>query len=598
MPEEETSLKLAFWGEGSVHNNLKMVLSHSDRLDEANLIVCIPDEKDLRASYAALAALKDGQSLLTGIARGSTLFLLPLVVDRRARLSDMYHRLLATERGIGNAYLSESLCTSEYDDGRYPPEESVTRWISADIAHLTRRERLSGDVARIYRGTSCLREDIVFEDTAFSVSQLRSVSDIVFALERSFVGAGRIIGSTELLPQISLNDSMKMVVSYGARPRQYCQTNSEAMEAWGKGATLAEAKIASLMESIERYVTGGYDLSSHPLLSERELDSPVLPRFAYTGYGPDDDAPDAPPVTEQRRWHKVTSYFSQRTFYVPLEAVCFPVVPLEAGYMPVDGSNSSGVAAHFSRDMAVAAACHELLERDAYMIAWLRRAQPPRVDLLSLPETIRKTVLSMQERGWFVSIINLSSSLSYIYAVLVWRDTLSHRYAIGAASADGAELACSKAVLEAQLATALAEESVQVVPDKPYDLMQMPLVGTPVNHIQLYETGRHDALIKHMFVGSTVCDFGTPSNFSDNITIRLREAGYEVYVADLACPRVNKMTSDIHVVRAFIPSLVPMVFGRSWRRTGSPRIDILPKQLGWHMPQDAQGYETFPHPFH
>src|SRR5438045_2820006 len=114
-------------------------------------------------------------------------------------------------------------------------------------------------------------------------------------------------------------------------------------------------------------------------------------------------------------------------------------------------STSSGTAAHFDEDIAVNASCHELAERDAFMIVWLRKASPPAIDIASLPEGLRKQICHTVQPGWRVRLLDLTTNIAPVIAALVSREGGGYLHGIGASSHDDVEKACLKAVREAAI---------------------------------------------------------------------------------------------------------------------------------------------------
>jgi thiazole/oxazole-forming peptide maturase SagD family component len=565
---------------------------------EASILVSIPDCKGLSVQKKALSELKLGQFLLAGIYRSTSVFILPLISNSKLDLTDLFFRLLSTELGIGNAYLTEEL----YEDTGPAPkqsgvEKSVAQWIASDLFALMKNGMLNDQVARIYRGSFVKREDISFQGVTIPVDHQSTIEEKVDALAEMFVGSGKVIARYN---DFSLGDArapIYAVTADMARPRMLCEQESEDINSWGTGESQSSARLAAFMEAIERYTTGSYLLDDHPLRSQKSLDHPVLDRMAVTGYGPSDRYAQDLASETPRRWHSVKSIASNSEYFVPLELIRYPVFARELGYQFVDETNSSGVAAHFSRDLAIRAACYELVERDAFLIAWLRKASPPLIDLNSVPEGVKRKIGVAMREGWDIRMVNLTSDLAPVICVLLRRNTPSCCYAIGAASRDNPEEACLKALHEAVLTLGLSKSFSQQAPETPENMIKN--LKAPVDHWKLYGSGNFNGALMKPFASANSQQFSQIAHFPFDVVSRIIGSGMNLYIADLVGKNVKAMAPAIAVVRVLIPGLVPMYFGRHWVRTGSVRIHTIPEQLGWptEAKEDSE-YQRFPHPFH
>lgn len=586
---------IEFFGTGIINDCLRAHLEASKGtfLKSQSLLICIPDTRSLITQNEALARLKDEQMLLTGYWRGTTLFVLPLVGSRNFKLLGVLSRLLSTEAGIGNSYLLDLLSST-------PPKAPVVfevdkiagGWAASDLHTLIVQGRLSERDGYIYRGSLVLREDVDFTAGSARIQASDTVEEKVVALSKAFVGAGKVISRHQ---EYALgNDQTKIfaVSAEVARSNAVVQSEDDEPYAWGTGDTISGARLPAFMEAIERYCIRCYSIEEYPLSSIRSMTEPVLTRSAVNNYGALDIYSADLPEDAERRWHPIRSLADGRSYLAPLELIRYPI-PSEPGKCrPSEEATSSGVAAHFSSDLAIQSACHELVERDALLIAWLRRAAPPLIDLNSLPVRVREEVDSFVRSGWSIKMIDLTADLAPVVCVLASNGLNLHRHSIGLASSDNVEITCLKALREAKINTKLKRSA----PRSPEEVLDK--LSKPKDHLELYATGRYDDLLMGFFGSADERAFDQIRRFSGNLSDRILNAGYDVFVSDLTAYSVKRLMPNICVVRAIVPGLVPIRFGKNWPLTGSPRIWGVPEQAGWRTEaKHKYQLQRFPHPF-
>ena len=515
--------------------------------------------------------------------------------DRRQRnRSSLPDTAAARDRGgVGNLYLSEELSMEgQVALGANRVEEAVSSWVASDLHGLIARGMLDSHTARIYRGCFVRREDVSFDEQIWPLRTAQTVEDKVYALEKMFVGTGKVIARYSELIAGEDEALIYCVNADMARARVLYRVENEELNVWGTGQTRSVAKSRAFMEGLERYSISSYSMEDFLLSPRKELTGGVLEYSAFLGDGELDTCGKDLPTAKPRRWHPVKNFFSGKEYLAPLELVRYPVPDNSAGYYPPSQVTSSGVAAHLSYDAALKSACHELVERDAFLIAWLRKTTPPLVNLASLPSRLRKEVERMEGYGWQVRIIDLTADLAPVVSVLLSRESEFCRHSIGAASNDDLEEACLKAFEEAQINFSFFNAKPRPAADV------LDTLCSPKDHMELYAGGEFDDLLLEFFGGGTSRDYGDIRSFSGTIMERIRDRGLDLFVADLGNKRIKSLAPEIFVLRAIVPGLVPIHFGKHWARTGSPRIKVIPELAGWRPKAFAESdYQRFAHPF-
>ncbi|MBV8891330.1 MAG: hypothetical protein JO266_05035 [Acidobacteria bacterium] len=177
---QQPQAKLDFVDRGMVGDALRKLLP-SGRIQiaaELNTLICILDSNDLAIHQRALKTLKRGWQLLAGCYRGTTVYVLPPITNRRTDLKQMFFRLLSTEAGVGNLFLAQELAGQIPAGGQKRRlGKDVARWVATDLVALLKNDALNKTVARIYRGSFVKRNDVSFLDPPLTVGVSETIEE-------------------------------------------------------------------------------------------------------------------------------------------------------------------------------------------------------------------------------------------------------------------------------------------------------------------------------------------------------------------------------------------------------------------------------------
>jgi thiazole/oxazole-forming peptide maturase SagD family component len=245
-------------------------------------------------------------------------------------------------------------------------------------------------------------------------------------------------------------------------------------------------------------------------------------------------------------------------------------------------ATSSGVAAHVSQRMALERALLELVERDAFMRAWLHRAATPQIALRACPEGIQRRLRDLQRIGARVAIKSLPSDFASV--VLVFAQLEAKTLTAVAAAADYEPAAAlDKALMEAESAVWTRLQSGRDEPIRPAQVV------LPKDHAALYAQRRY--FQRADFLAAPRGNLrlseiarGKPRHL-DALLARLAGGGRRVVQIDVtpSGAALGNGRIPLHVVRAVVPGLLPISFGFDCEPLGSLRLDY--------------SKPLFPHPF-
>lgn len=291
-----------------------------------------------------------------------------------------------------------------------------------------------------------------------------------------------------------------------------------------------------------------------------------------------------------RLWTEATENRTGSKAYVLSDLVYFPFNP---GTEPYAYANSSGMAAHPSRNQAVETATLELVERDAFMISYFGGLSHPKVRHDSLPDGLAQRVNDLEKLGFEVSIVDISLNIAPVALVMVKHDGW-HFTNVAAAARFNPEAAVSHALMEVEASVLARMDNGPAQPIVPQR------VTMPHDHGALYEQrayyGRADFLA-HGRTSRKLDELGlSASKDFYQLERRVSELQSSLYTIDYTIPAEYGGNAGLHIVRVIMPGLVPMTFGYRQEPAGMRRL----YEVASRLRRRSIGYRDltkFPHPF-
>ena len=206
------------------------------------------------------------------------------------------------------------------------------------------------------------------------------------------------------------NASIKMAQTtcYNLQP---CYDNNG-----GSGLTREQARSAAIGEGVERYCCSVFDPSDLICGSVAQLsrDNEIFGPSDFAMFHPDQPGRfPAPSEDTQVAWTWGWSLVRQRPILVPASLVYMPYFPCfrEQGEQVAGPAVSTGLACARSLEEAVLKGLYELVERDAFMIAWLNRLPFPRVDIESNPSLRRLYQERLRRDGLRYVVVHITTDI-------------------------------------------------------------------------------------------------------------------------------------------------------------------------------------------
>jgi thiazole/oxazole-forming peptide maturase SagD family component len=393
-----------------------------------------------------------------------------------------------------------------------------------------------------------------------------------------------VIGSVVLEPPDDDNARMPFVVS-AAPP--YVVDDDGALKrlplGWGKGFTISGALLSAVGEAIERYAASLPDPDSITWNPAEDLDAPVLDPRELVFYSPEQYGSDGFPYSRFNPdvchpWVKGTWLGRDTSVWVPA-IFTYLSLSLRSEQLLCQGS-SNGLAASFDAETAAVSAVMELIERDAFMTAWITRRPAERIILDDSLESHFASIIEGFERlGATVEIYRLPTSVcgTTILGLALGDGKRYPGVTLGLGTDLDARSAFGKALLElAQTGPHLRRMMLSgawPVPKCPSDVQAM------LDHAAYYFPAERRSELDWLRRGESSIKLGELRGSNQRTGIEacasaLDAASVRVALADVTSPDVA--LSPFRVVRAVSPDLQPLWYGYGFERLNTRRLDLSP----------------------
>ena len=376
----------------------------------------------------------------------------------------------------------------------------------------------------------------------------------------------------------------------------------------GNALSTEVAEAAALGEAVERSST--CQVSYDDLLVARHCDiaDDALDPLAWDLFDPRTRAaPGFPYAAPSRQvalsWVWGFSLTQRRPVRVPASRVFSPFRAVTPGDF-FDAPIISGYSTHATIEEAIYGALMEVIERDAFMIAWANQLRLPRlaIDPATSGE-VGEYLAAFAARGIEVRCVLVDLDLGAHAVIAMAR---SHQAgdpsSVVAAAADvDAEAACRKALKELS-ANRLSVRHEMVSAGDSLPLPDPQSVIDERTHGLLYARPDMAACLDIWWdsencvpLPRTFPEVGITSRLKDCIDV-LMQAELEVTVVDLTAPAMESL--GLRTVKVLVPGAYPMNFDGRFPHFGGKRMSQAPVTAGLRdTPIELEDLCTIPHPF-
>jgi ribosomal protein S12 methylthiotransferase accessory factor len=340
---------------------------------------------------------------------------------------------------------------------------------------------------------------------------------------------------------------------------------------WGKGLTLSGAILSAVGEAIERYAPSLPDPARIVWERPEDLDGEVLDPRDFALYTGAQYAREGFPYVRfdpgvRHPWVLGRWLGSEAPVWVPA-IFTFLSLELRRENLICQGT-SNGLAAATDAEEAALRATLELVERDAFMAAWLTSTPGRPVEIGDDP-LLRRLLNGLAALGATIELYVLPTSACGTAALCLALGD-GERYP-GVTIGLGADLEPRAALLQAMLELAqtgphlrrMMRSNALQVPGDPREVREM------LDHASYYFPAERAAAFDRLRGGGPPVALGdlareAPPRSLASCAAALAAAGIRVALVDVTSPDVA--TGPFHVLRAVSPDLQPISYGHGLDR--------------------------------
>jgi ribosomal protein S12 methylthiotransferase accessory factor len=375
-------------------------------------------------------------------------------------------------------------------------------------------------------------------------------------------------------------------------------------EAGAVGFTRQQAMQGAIGECVERYSCAYINPDLLVRASKHDLGDEAIGMDEFAIHADAQyDAPDWPfprwqadkPIT----WVRGKSMITGARRYVPASLVYVPWTQTDrSDFLTL--AVSTGQSCHTDFARACLTGLFEVVERDAFMITWLRKLRTTRIDFLADPELARLYERYFAGCELEFRVFDMTTDLR-IPSMLCVVEGRSHKgpiYGMGASTRLSEREAITKALLEAAQDMIWCRDLVRRKPDwRPAP--DWSNIRDFEDHVRLYcepEMGPELGFLLDGDRTRAVRDEVLPAKNEEALALsldRVRDVGLDCIIVDTTAPDVA--AAGFHAPKIFIPGTVLLTAVHRLPALGSPRLDSVPRALGQADRLDT--LNPIPHPF-
>jgi ribosomal protein S12 methylthiotransferase accessory factor len=367
----------------------------------------------------------------------------------------------------------------------------------------------------------------------------------------------------------------------------------------GGGAALSGtvAKIKAVAESVERYCAA-FPQRPRRHCAWSELKEDATPPAAFSLFSEEQHLSQGFPFARFDRdtpvqWVRGHALTSRQPRWVPAALVHLPHHPVE-GEPKIAASISTGLAAGADESSATASALLEVVERDAFMLAWRHRLELPAIDLDDLgPGEEAHLLAALRSTGMRCRALLLTQDIPVpvVLVVLQGRSSTQPAVVLGAGAAAHPRRALRLALEEAclslfginRLMRVLGEEAMRL-PAEELNSLSLQSTAFAVRP-GLAEDAPHllseDASAVQVSLAELERDFDPVSSGSlEALTLALGEWARHATVVDCTTPDIRDV--GLRVMRVVVPGLRPLDHDAGAPHLGGRRWLDRPRHAGPH----------------
>jgi ribosomal protein S12 methylthiotransferase accessory factor len=429
--------------------------------------------------------------------------------------------------------------------------------------------------------------------------KIRSPSLVSREIRKFLDSLSGFINISYLGPQITFHDAPRFY-HFSCAAFQKDPKDDKEVNIWGSGVSLypEEAIKKSIYECIERILFSSYKKENFRLAKIKELDQKFDPLnfkfFADFQYQKESLVNHKVSENSLLYWLLGKDLFTEENIWIPAQLVYWNY-KLEEFEPRLWDINSNGEALGSSFQQALVNAIYELIERDSFMICWLKKIVPKRINLKTIND---KEIIYMLEKferyNLDLNVCKLDNEFGLNVYLAVIRDFTGVGPAVTISASchlDKME-SIKKAILEATKVYHYTRYLMRTNKEP-----QSSFLGQK-ERLLLWSQKKMLSEIDWLLEGEIINENFSQKNFLgfkqqlDYLKTKLKESQIRCFFVDITPKSLKK--KNLWAIRAISPDLVPLHLKEEFVHLGVKRLY---KHYERSLLNSKDDFNTLPHPF-
>ncbi len=406
--------------------------------------------------------------------------------------------------------------------------------------------------------------------------------------------------------------SKNKIMTDGRQPKPDVHGNGDSLE-------LEEAISKSIGEFLERFTLTIYqekDFLRASLNDLRKTNKSHLDINYIAGFSAEQKSKNSSFQFNKNTdffWQKGKSLFTNKDVLIPVQLIFWNYNFVHQAWQEpfLRESNSNGAGGHYTLTKAILAGLYELIQRDGFLIYWLNRQAPPRINLETINyQPLGNLLGECQRLGLKVHFLNTATEIGVPSCICAVLDDsgVGPKLSIGADCGLDWPKTLLRALLEGlsvhHWARDLKKErgkdnlylNENYKPFQDYSINHIARVNIWANlkmfkHFQFFLKGKTESLRD---LEKRIPQFSSSEQELDYLIEKFKSLGddYEIFYYQAK----HQALKDLGYVsvKVVVPVLINMYLNEPHAPLGAKRLKEVPQKLGF---KPADQWNPWPHPF-
>ena len=375
----------------------------------------------------------------------------------------------------------------------------------------------------------------------------------------------------------------------------------------GCSLSYEETAKKTIAECFERYSLNSYDNKKFIYGSWAELKSKgALNPMLFSGFSEsqlqkENYAKHRLDGNSKFMWTEAKSIFDNKKYLVPAQLI-YLGYKNEKKEPVIRQTTTSGAAAGSSYDMALYNALCEAVERDSFVIHWLNKIAPPKINLDNVAdESVKRLVSEYKKFNIDFTVLDITTDLNVPAVLTVIRDNAPRRIKVYAAPRADLDIenAIKSSLSEALVAGFINEsapEEIKIWSDKGQKNIEN-IKDRLIYWSDSKRTGEADFLYGDSFKTLSINKYQGADAKEKLPALKeiLKNSGIDAYVADATVPLAKEF--GLTILASLVPRLCPLYLNEHYKCLGVRRLYEAPVRMGiFKNPKKEEEMNPVPHP--